>query len=386
MSRPIVVVFLLLIAGCGGPAGEGASGDPTPDTTPSTSPDGSAQEPSASAPPDGNLGGEIAYVAGLDPQIHLLDMATGEDLRLTDLGPEHAELMSTGPLRPAVSCGFGPSSLTWSPDGGLLAFAYGGCDSVVYVVDLEGDLMRVADGRSPTWSPDGHRLVFAPNTPFCMAPGQCDAPPRAGAWNLQVADVAAGTGAEPLSMDESTLLAGQPQFAPDGARIAYTGPIPDAAADPDIFGATFVIDADGSDTALVARGAWSPGWLPDGRILVVDERTGDLHAIDLETSETQAFGGDVGPAPVSPDGSRLLLTTTDAGGTSGVAMTTIDGDVIAERAGYPAAWAPDSRAVALVDPRASALVVLDRDGNELLTFELPALADSFSSAAWRPGT
>ena len=79
--------------------------------------------------------GEIAYVAGDDPQIFLLDLATGDSRQLTELGPKDAELSLAAPLQPALSCGFGPSSLAWSPDGSMLAFAYGSCDSVVYIVE-----------------------------------------------------------------------------------------------------------------------------------------------------------------------------------------------------------------------------------------------------------
>ena len=37
---------------------------------------------------------------------------------------------------PAISCGFGPSGLAWSPDGSRLAFNYGGCETVLWLVDL----------------------------------------------------------------------------------------------------------------------------------------------------------------------------------------------------------------------------------------------------------
>jgi Tol biopolymer transport system component len=374
MSRPLVLLLCGLLAGCGG---EPAADPPAPNSP--------TAEPSPSSSVSAGLAGEIAYVAGQDPQIHILDLATGESRQLTNLGAEHAELTSSGPLRPVISCGLGVTTLSWSPDGTLLAFAYGGCDAVVYVVDLKGALTRIADGRAPAWSADGSRLAFAPNVPFCMAPGACGQPPRPGAWNLQVADVAEGLRPEPLSMDEATAFGSQPHYSPDGATVAYSGQF-EEGADAEVFSASFVIDAGGTDPRRVASGAWSAGWMPDGRLLIVDELTSDLHALDLNTGESQELGGDVGAAPVSPDGSRLLLTATDVAGTTGVAMLTIDGDLIAEWAGYPATWAPDSRAAVIVDPDAPSLVVIDRDGNELLTFELSAPADAFSTAAWRPGT
>ena len=377
MTRTLALLLaLLLTTAC----------SPAPDA--SLSAVAESAEPSATEATEEGMHGQVAFVAGMDPQIYLLDLATGESRQLTRLAPEHAELRAEGPMRPVLSCGFGPISLAWSPDGSMLAFAYGGCETVLYIVDLDGELTRVADGRSPAWSPDGTRLVFSPNTPFCVDAAGCGEPPAPGAWSLQVVDVADG-GPEPLSLDPTLVSAGQPHFSSDGSLIAFTGPLPRGEAEPEVFGAAYVMAEDGSNARLVARGAWSPGWLPDGRMLIVDEDTGDVHAIDLETTESTSLGGDAGPAVASPDGSRLLLTRSDPEtGEMSVVLSTIDGEAVARIAGYPAAWAPDSRAAVIFesDEDGAALIFVGRNGEALGRYAVPHAANASNTAAWRPGT
>ena len=88
----------------------------------------------------------------------------------------------------------------------------------------------------------------------------------------------------------------------------------------------------------------------------------------------------------SPDGTRVLLTSTDAAtGESTTRMMSLDGDVLAEASGYPAAWAPDSGAAVLID-FPGALAVVDRDGAAVATYELPDAFGLIPPAAWRPGS
>ena len=352
-------------------------------TTPPATESAAASTPSPAA--DEVLGGQIAYSAGEDSQIFLLDLATGESRQLTDLTDEDARLTSHGPIRPVISCGFGVSGLAWSPRGSPLAFTYGGCEGVLHVVDPDGTMTRIGDGRGPAWSPDGNHLVFSSNSPFCMG-ADCGSPPHPGAWNLQVADVDTGDPPVPLMVDEATSGAGQPTWSPDGTLIAFSGQVVNPERD-DLFAASWVAHGDGSDARHLLNGTWPLGWLPDGRLLITDERTGIVHALDLDTGDTVAIGGGLsGPLEVSPDGERFVTSITDpATGAMGVQLVTIGGEVLVERPGSPGAWAPDSRAIAIVDLEgAGGIVILDRDGTELRTYALPPAVNVHPIVAWRP--
>jgi dipeptidyl aminopeptidase/acylaminoacyl peptidase len=378
-SRLAPFILAVLIVGCTSPT------LPSPSASTSTA----SAEAASSAQADETLRGQLAYSAGQDPQIYLLDLETGESVQLTELTEEDAELTSEGPMRPVLTCGFGISSMAWNSRGTHLAFTYGGCDAVVHVVDLEGTTTRIGDGRGHAWSPDGARLVFAANTPFCMGAADCGDPPHPGAWNLQVADIGGDGPAVPLMMDEATARAGQPTWSPDGTLIAFSGGLQNLAANQELFSATYVARSDGTDARHVVDGAWPSGWMADGRLLIVDERTGILHALDLETGEAEALGGDqTGPTVISPDGTRILTSLTDPDtGMSGVQLATIEGEALVQRAGFPGGWAPDARAAAIVDlEQAGGLVILDRDGNELRTYVLPDAVTMMPVVAWKPGS
>jgi Tol biopolymer transport system component len=379
MRRPTVALLVVAwIAACSAPASRSG-------TQPASAPAATNAETPSPAP-DAELEGLLAYAAGVDHQIFLLDLATGDSRQLTELTADDAKLTSSGPMRPVISCGFGVSSLAWSPRGTQLAFTYGGCDSVVHIVDLDGVVTRVGDGRGPAWSPDGGSLVFSPNTPFCMGAAECGRPPHPGAWNLQVADIDAGAPPVPMMVDEATSEAGMPTWSPDGTLIAFSGPIPDGAANPGLFSATWIAQADGTDPRHLVNGAWPLGWLPDGRLLITQEQTGVVHAMNVETGDATAIGGGLtGQLEMSPDGTRYALGVSDPETSlMGIQLTTIDGDVLVQRSGTSGAWAPDGRAVAIVDTEVTGgIVILDRDGNEREAYPLP---DPFSvhPIAWQP--
>lgn len=375
MHKSPVLLLAALLASCAAPPVASPSSSSTaPDAsrsgTPST--DGAA------------LHGQLAYVAGLDPQIHVLDLGTGESRQLTELRPEHAELTSSGPMRPARSCGFGPWSLSWSPDGEHLAFAYGSCDSVVYIVDLDGNLRRIGDGRGPAWSPDGTRLLHAANVPYspCGRPCEGEVPPEPGAWDLRVIDLADDGESRPLTEDGSTAGGGSPVWSPDGSTIAYTGP-PAAGAPEGVFAATYLVDAGGGQPRFVANGIWPQGWLSDGRLLVTSEGDSSVIAIDLGTGDSSL----VGPAQtssVSPDASLLVAWVADTvSGETSSQLLEADGDVLADIRGDVVAWAPDSRALAALDRPTSSMLILGRDGSLLASYRIELDGDG-GPGSWRP--
>ena len=376
MNRLALLLLGALVASCSASPNVSPSSSASPIATPSVAP----------ASDDAGLHGQIAYVAGLDPQIHLLDIATGESRQLTELRPEHAELTASGPMRPALTCGFGPWSLTWSPDGEHLAFSYGSCDSVVYVVDLEGTLRRIGDGRAPAWSPDGTRLLHAANVPYSPCGPGCGAdPPEPTAWSLRIVDLADDGESTPFTDDGSTSGAGSPAWSPDGSTVAFSGPPPAGGAAEGVFSATYLVDAAGGAPRFVGNGIWPQRWLPDGRLLVTSEADSSVLAIDLDTGDSSV----VGPpqtSMISPDASRIVAWVVDpVSGEQSSQLLDADGEVLAHIRGDAVAWSPDSSALAALDRVTSSLLILGRDG-ALLASHGVELEGGGGSGSWRPGS
>lgn len=361
------------------PSDGGPSSEP-----PAASP---SREPATSAAPTSRaatIDGQIAYVAGADPQIHLLDLATGESRQLTNLGPEDAELSEAG-LRPVVSCFFGPSGLSWAPDGSRLAFTYGGCDGVVHVVDLAGNTQRIADGRGPAWSPDGRLLVFAPNVPYAPCGMSCLVPPYPGAFDLHVVDVGGAAVPRPLTVDGASFAAGQAVFSPDGRWIAHTGPIPDDVADPEVFAATYLTAVDDGASRLLRVGAWPIGWLDDGRLAVMDERSSEALIVDPTTMTSVPVLPGRTVQSISRDGRLAVEWASDpVTGENLLRLRGSTGNLLTEMAGTFGAWSPDGRLVALLGSELDELVVID--GSGAVAAALPIVGSAAPMLAWRPAS
>jgi len=376
-SRLWLVVTSVLLAACASPAQPSASSEAsvaaalTPSPAPSTG---------APAPSGAPTAGMIAYAAGIeDPQIFLLDLETGESRQLTHLGPKDAQLTGEGPLRPALSCGFGAYWLAWSPDGSQLAFTYGSCDTVVFTVDLAGEVRRIGDGRTPAWSPDGSRLIYGANIPYMPCVG-CQDPGAPGELELRVMDVAGGGEPGPFTADGSTSSAGMPSYSPDGTTIAYSGPADGGGAE--TFGATYLIGADGSGARLLANGGYPAGWLRDGRLLISRESDSSVHAIDIESGESEQVGA-AQTTSVAPDGTRSLEWTIDpVTGAQALQLRTSDGELLGETTGSFGTWAPDSGAFAVFGDDGG-LHLVSRDGELLTSYDIAAAG---GVAAWRPGS
>lgn len=298
------------------PSPSASQAEPTAIVSPTASPEPTATPFPIPSAPEG-LTGTIAYVANGDddPQIFLLDLASGESRQLTDIAPQDVQLTGLqSAMSPAISCFGGPSGLSWSPDGSLLAFHYSlGCsESVLFTVELDGTLHRIGDGHSQSWAPDGSRLVFAPNIPYSPCGIGC-LDPSLGPWELLVAD--------PLGANPPVALAGTPanmapmvpHWSPDGTLIAFAAISPDP--DPSDVWATsaYIVNADGSNMRRVADGGHPQGWTPDGRLLFYDGTDDETVLVDVETGAREPLGsGSAEEVALSPAGDRLLQERYDS--------------------------------------------------------------------------
>ena len=252
-------------------------------------------------------GGELAFVSTRESgstDIHILDLASGKVRNLTDT--------PGGDFRPS-----------WSPDGRMLAFssdrgagfpkAKGRWEHVhaagVYVVGADGGgLRRISQqgrlGGSPKWSADGRRVVFyeldvgdtfrarwVPQQPgvhsrivsvdvasgfrteHAAGRGLKLSPQFLGSGRVGYLQKSGPKAALMFSSGEpgSEGDIGNPSWSPDGRRVVYQqGPIATTAA-PRAPGEVLA----GSDPGYeLVYASGFPAVSPDGRRLVVSERTG----------------------------------------------------------------------------------------------------------------
>ncbi len=198
------------------------------------------------------------------------DSAGSAGLMLTDGSGSEPRPLCDGPCS-------GFDGVVFSPDGSRLAFVRYGSEemtSVIATMDLatgaitELESTRITDPElggndAPRWSPDGTMLVFARQG--VVVPGEAE-----GAALLFVVDA---DGSDLRQLGPADLHAIDPDWSPDGTRIAFVSTVWDGAAtDPlviehDIYS----IRPDGSGLQRLTNDGASarPNWTADGRIAYV---------------------------------------------------------------------------------------------------------------------
>jgi serine/threonine protein kinase/Tol biopolymer transport system component len=184
------------------------------------------------------------------------------DVYVEDLSAAH---VPQGGARRITNQNLGITGLTWSRDGKSLIYS-GSLDSgdIFYLWRAEIDRRRppqrleIAGPHAfgPSVSPVGNRLIFSRNLQDFDI------------WRHRVGGVA-----EPLIV--SSLAETNPQFSPDGSRIAFESNRSGESEE------IWVAQADGSKpvqmTNNLGRHQGSPRWSPDGRWIAFDSQGEDGH-------------------------------------------------------------------------------------------------------------
>jgi Tol biopolymer transport system component len=203
-------------------------------------------------------------------------------------------------LTAAPTDGVDNRSPAWSPDGAWIAYAttrYGAKD-VMRIPAAGGSPVRLttdpAHDDVPAWSPDGSTIAFVSQ--------------RTGSAQLfTMGSDGSRQALVPLTGPHAPgALIGQPEFSPDGSRLAFRG-----AADRWSTTSVYSTALDGSGTSLIwsspATKTWfsyDPSWSPSGDAIVfaVDTSTStgfDLAIHDLAAGTwswaTRVTGDDWGP-------------------------------------------------------------------------------------------
>jgi Tol biopolymer transport system component len=297
-------------------------------------------------------------------------VATFTDVAATGVGSQRLVATATG-LRADTSAAFAVDSLKVSAD--RIAFVrssqsrYEDVASSVVVMNADGSGVRTifAGGvlGHPRWSPDGLRLVFSGQS---FAP-----PPYYQCWyydascqlKIFVAN-ADGSGTVNHLTDDIAWNSSDPEWSPDGSRIAFTYRFDE---EDDTYSIE-LMNSDGSGKRVIAYPSnWmtdlymAPTWSPDGQSLAFEllsvggsgVGTAQILVTDLAGSKLRTLvpafaavfqwsaSGDSGPE-WSPDSTRVLfrndrgLATVTADGSATVQLTTDATDGMAS-------WTPQGR-------------------------------------------